>query len=174
MKKLLLVIALVLAFGVTKTYAITESELYSKLTQEYEVNGVKFKATDAQKNLIKQYLDQYEVSSGDADYIVSKLEETFGILRNSGKKSFYDLSSSDKQTIIAIVADVSANTSLDCAIVDGELVVYQPDTNKTEVFYEAPVNPIAQTDSTSTIVIASLGLVSLLGIGLALYKVKNA
>ena len=160
MKKLLLVIALVLAFGVTKTYAITESELYSKLTQEYEVNGVKFKATDAQKNLIKQYLDQYEVSSGDADYIVSKLEETFGILRNSGKKSFYDLSSNDKQTIIAIV--------------DGELVVYQPDTNKTEVFYEAPVNPIAQTDSTSTIVIASLGLVSLLGIGLALYKVKNA
>ena len=174
MKKLLLVIALVLAFGVTGVYAITESELYSKLTQEYEVNGVTFKATDAQKNLIQQYLDQYEVSSGDADYIVSKLQETFNILKNSGKTSFYDLSSSEKENIISIVADVSANTSVDCAIVDGELIVYQPGTDKTEVFYDTPVNPIAQTDSSSTLVIAGLGLVSLLGIGLALYKVKKA
>lgn len=174
MKKLLLVIALVLAFGVTKTYAITESELFTKLTQEYEVNGVTFKANDSQKTQIERYLDQYEISSGDADYIVSKLEETFGVLRNSGKTSFYDLSSSDKQTIVAIVADVSANTSLDCAIVDGELVVYVPGTDKTEVYYDTPVNPIAQTDSTSTMVIAGLGLVSLFGIGLALYKVKNA
>ena len=174
MKKLLLVIALVLAFGVTKTYAITESELYSKLTQKYEVNGVTFEATDSQKTLIERYLDQYEVSSADADYIVSKLEEAFNVLKESGKTSFYDLSSSDKQDVIALVADVSSSTSLDCAIVDGELVVYVPNTSKAEVFYDAPVNPIAQTDSTSTMVIAGLGLVSLLGIGLALYKVKNA
>ena len=174
MKKLLVVIALVLAFGVSKAYAITESELYTKLTQEYEVNGVTFKATDSQKTLIERYLDQYEVSSADADYIVSKLQAVFNVLDASGKTSFYDLSSAQKQQIVGIVADVSANTSVDCAIVDGELVVYVPNTNKGEVFYDTPVNPIAQTDSYSTMIIAGLGLVSLLGIGLALYKVKNA
>jgi len=174
MKKILLIIALVFAFGVTNAYAISESELYSKLTEEHKVNGVTFKANDAQKNLIKQYLDQYEVSSSDADYIVTKLEETFNILKNSGKKSFYDLSSTDKNKIISIAANVSTNTSLDCAIVDGEFIVYVPGTNKGEVFYASSVNPIAQTDSSSTLIIAGLGIVSLLGIGLALHKVKNA
>jgi len=173
MKKFL-VLLVALSFGLVSVSAMTEAELKEKLTQSYTVNGVTFQANDQQKTLIETYLNDYDVSSSDADLIYSKLQSALQILENSGKKSFYDLSSSDKNSIIALVSDVTANTSVDAAIVDGKLVVYVPGTSSATVFYKAPVNPIAQTNSNRSVIIAGLGLVSLLGITLAFKKIKNA
>ena len=173
MKKCL-VLLMALVFGLTSVSAMTEDELKEKLTQSYEVNGVVFKANDQQKTMIERYLEQYDVSSADADLIYSKLQAAFDILRASGKKSFYNLSSSDKNRIVALVGDVSANTSVNAAIVDGNLVVYVPGTPNGSVFYKAPVNPIAQTDSNRSVIVAGLGLISLLGLALAFRKIKNA
>ena len=173
MKKCLVLLAAVV-FGLTSVSAMTEAELKEKLTQSYEVNGVTFQANDQQKVEIERYLNLYEVSSDDADYIYSKLQAALEILRASGKKSFYNLSSSDKNRIVALVADVTANTSVDAAIVDGLLVIYEPGTTSGTVFYKSPVNPIAQTDSNRSVIVAGLGLISLLGLALAFRKIKNA
>ena len=176
MKKVLLLV-LLFVIGVANVKAITESELLERLTKSYTVNGATFQATDEQKVLIERYLDQYDVSSAHADYIASILEEAIERLRASGKTSFYDLSASDKQRIIALVADVAANTSVDCAIVEGNLVVYVPGSNRAEVFYESPVTPTKVgkiTQTNRTLVLSGFGLFSVIGIALALRKIRNA
>lgn len=171
------VFVVAMVFGIAAVNAMTESQLLEKLTGQFYVNGVVFEATDSQKELIATYLDQYEVSSADCDYIAAQVDAVFDVLRNSGKTSFYDLSAAEKSQIVSLVADVSANTSVDVAIVSGELVVYVPGTNKGEVFYKTPVNPdvngeIAQTNR--TVVIAGLGIFSLIGMAFAFGKIRNA
>ena len=66
MKKVMFLLV-ALFIGLVSVNAMTESELEAKLTKSYTVNGSTFKASDSQKVLIKRYLDQYEVSSSDAD-----------------------------------------------------------------------------------------------------------
>lgn len=171
------VFVVALVFGITSVSAMTESQLLEKLTGKFEVNGVIFEATDSQKELMKTYLDQYEVSSADCDYIAAKVDAVFDVLRASGKTSFYNLSAAEKSQIVSLVGDVAANTSVDVAIVSGELVVYVPGTNKGEVFYKAPVNPgsngeIAQTNR--SVIIAGLSIFSLIGLAFAFGKIRNA
>ena len=176
MKKLLLLI-IPFIIGLSSVNAITKNELLERLTKSYEVNGVTFQATDSQRTLIERYLAQYEVSSKDADYVVQKLEEVLNVLKTSGKKSFYDLSTSDKQKIISLVADVATNTSIDVAIVSGELIVYVPNTNKGEVFYKAPVTPTANgeiTQTNRTLILSGLGIFTVIGMTLAFRKIRNA
>ena len=159
---------------IVRVDAISEDELYTKLTQEYVVNGATFRPTDSQKNLIKRYLDQYDVSSEHANYIVGKLEEVFGVLKDSGKTSFYDMSTSEKQKVVDLVGEVATNTSVDVAVVDGELIVYEPGSNKTEVFYEAPVKPVEVAQTSRTLIMAGLGIFTVVGFALALRKIRNA
>ena len=176
MKKFLVLLVLFIV-GVVNVRAITESELLEKLTKSYTINGATFQATDEQKVLIERYLNQYEVSSAHADYIVGKLEEVLNVLKDSGEKSFYDLSNGDKQRIISLVADVAVNTSVDCAIVDGKLVVYVPDSNRGEVFYESPVNPVKTgkiTQTNRTLIMAGFGLFAVIGMAFALRRVRDA
>ena len=171
MKKLLVVI-IALFVGLVSVNAMTESELEEKLTKAYNVNGVVWQATDSQKVLVKRYLDQYEVSSADADYIASKLDAAIAIIKNSGVKELKNLSKADKEKIIALVADVSANTSVKAAIIKGNLVVYVPGTN--DVFAKEEISPkngdVVQTSSNLTIAIA--GVISVLGIAVAVRKLR--
>ena len=171
MKKIVLLFV-ALFIGMLSVNAMTESELEEKLTKGYTANGVTFQATDSQKVELKRYLDQYDVSSADCDYIASKLDEAIAIVKASGVKDLYKLSRADKDKIIALLADVSANTSVKAAIVKGYLVVYVPDTN--EVFSKDQIFPkngdIAQTSSGLTIAIA--GVISVLGVAVALRKLK--
>ena len=171
MKKLL--VFLFAAFiSVTSVSAMSTKQLKAKLTDTYKVNGATFKASDAQKTAMEQYLNQYTVSKTDADYIAGKLDEAFNILKNSGKTSFYKMTKSDKNKIVALVSDVATHTSVKAAIVKNNLVVYKPGTN--EIFYETPINPIngdiVQTSRGLTVVIA--GVISAIGIAIALRKVK--
>ena len=170
--KKLLVILVALFVGLVSVNAMTESELEAKLTKRYTVNGLIWEATDSQKVLIKRYLDQYDVSSADADYIASKLDAAITVIKNSGVKELKKLSKADKDKIIAYVADVSANTSVKAAIVKGYLEVYVPGTN--EIFAKEEINPkngdVVQTSSSLTIAIA--GVVSVLGIAVAVKKLK--
>lgn len=171
MKKLLVFI-FALFIGIVSVSAMSEKELKTKLTKEYKVNGVTFKATDTQKTALEQYLNQYNVSSSDADYIAGKLDEAFNILKASGKKSFYDMTTADKKKIVALVSDVATNTSVKAAIIKNNLVIYKPGTNN--IFYETPIYPvngdIVQTSRGLTVAVA--GIISAIGIAIALKKVK--
>lgn len=171
MKKLLVFI-FALFIGTVSVSAMSEKELKTKLTKEYKVNGVTFKATDAQKTALEQYLNQYDISSSDADYISNKLDEAFNILKASGKKSFYDMTTADKKKIVALVSDVATSTSVKAAIIKNNLVIYKPGTN--EIFYETPIYPvngdIVQTNRGLTVAVT--GIISAIGIAIALKKVK--
>ena len=171
MKKLVLVL-IALFVGLVSVNAMTESELEEKLTAKYTVNGVVWEATDNQKELVKRYLKEYEVSSTDADYISGKMDAAMNIVKNSGVTNLYKLSRTDKDKIIALVADISANTSVKAAITKGYLVVYAPGTDneyaKEQIF---PKNgDVVQTSSTATVAIA--GIISVLGVAVALRKLK--
>ena len=171
MKKFLVFLVAV-SFGLASASAMTEAELKEKLFQSYTVNGAKFEATDEQKNLIETYLNQYEVTSADADVIYAKLQAAFDVLKKSGKTKFEDLNASQKKEITDLVADVDATPSMDVAIVNGKLVVYVPNTNRAKDYYRTPVEPIAQTNR--SLIVAGLGLFSVLGMALAFKKIKNA
>ena len=127
---------------------------------------------DQEKNLIETYLDQYEISSSDADYIWEKVLAAFDVLKNSGKKKFQDMSAAEKASIVALAGEVDENTSIECAIVDGVFILYEPNTRRQNVFHKTPVYPIAQTNS--GLLAAGLGVISVLGIALAFRKIKNA
>ena len=173
MKKVV-VFLFALCFGLTTVNAMSENEFKEKLTESYTINGAVFRADDQEKVLIERYLNTYELSNEDADYIYDKLLEAKDILTQSGKKRFHDLSKEDKNRIIALVSDVATNTSLDAVIVKGELIIYVPGSNKSEKFYVTPVDrdtPIAQTSRSTYMV--SFGFVSMFGIAVALRK-KNA
>ena len=172
MKKVLVFI-FALFISITSVSAMSEAKLKEKLTATYKVNGSTFKASDAQKTALDQYLSQYTISSSDADYIAGKVDEAFDVLKNSGKKSFYDMKKADKDKVIALVSDVATHTSVKAAIVKNNLVIYKQ--GSTDIFYETPINPvngdIVQTSRGLTVAIA--GIVSAIGIVIALLVVKN-
>lgn len=171
MKKIMFFLV-ALFVGLVSVNAMTESALEEKLTKKYTVNGVVWEATDSQKVLVKRYLDQYEVSSADCDYIAGKFDEAMAIVKASGVKDLYKLSRADKDKIIALVADVSANTSVKASITKGTLVVYVPGTS--DIFAKEQIFPkngdVVQTSDSLTISIA--GLISVVGIAIALRKIR--
>ena len=169
MKKFLVFLVAVV-FGLATVSAMTEEELKEKIFEGVTVNGSTFKPNDQQKTAAERYLNLYEVSSADADLIWEKIQASFDVLRDSGKKTFQEMSAADKARVVALVSDIDANTSVSCAIVDEVLVVYEPDTG--EVFYKDPVTPIAQTNR--DLIAAGLGVISVLGMALAFRKIKNA
>ena len=106
------------------------------------------------------------------DEVKDEYNKPFDVLRNSGKKRFYDMTQAEKQQVKDLVIEVANNTSVKVAIVKDNLVVYKPGT--TDIFYETPINPvngdIVQTSRGLTVAVA--GIISAIGIAIALRKVK--
>ena len=172
MKKAL-VFLFALFVGTVSVNAMSESKLIEKLSQEIKVNGATYKISDSQKTALEQYLNQYDISSSDADFIAEKFDAAFDVLKNSGKKRFYDMTKAEKQKVKDLVIEVANSTDVDATIIKDNLVVYKPGT--TDIFYETPINPvngdIVQTSRGLTVAIA--GIVSAIGIVIALLVVKN-
>lgn len=165
-----LVFIFVAFIGISNVSAMSESKLKTKLTSEFKVNGATFKASDSQKTALEQYLNQYDISKTDADYVAKKVDEAFDILRASGKKSFYDMSKADKNKVVALVSDVAANTSIKAAIVKNNLVIYKQ--GSSDIFYETPINPIDVVQTSRGLTVAIAGIISAIGIAIALTRVK--
>ena len=120
---------------------------------------------------ILMILAQLEFTFG-WDYISGKIDEAIAIIKASGVKDLYKLFLSDKDKIIALVADISANTSVKASITKGYLVIYVPGTS--DIFAKEQIFPkngdVVQTSDNLTIAVA--GLVSILGIAVALRKLR--
>ena len=132
MKKLLLLLLVVSGFivGYKNSYAMTEKELKNKLTASYIVNGEKYSIPNDSKVLAERYLDQYDVSSKDADYIAARIDEAVKIIQESGKTNFKDFSKDTKEKLKALVEKVSANTSVKATVMKNSVVVYTPEGEK--------------------------------------------
>ena len=132
MKKIITLLLFVSCFiiGINNTYAMTEKELEEKLIKSYKVNGENYSISNDIKVLAKRYLDQYEVSSKDADYIAARIDEAVKIIQESGKTNFKDFSKETKEKLKALVEKVSANTSIKATVTRNSIVVYTPNGEK--------------------------------------------
>ena len=165
-----LVISLLL-LGVKNVNAMTEAQLKTKLTQSITINGTEVSLTADEKNLVTKYLNEYEVSSKDADYISGKVDEAISILKSEGKTDFKELSSSAKTKLKALVSDVAANTSVNATVTNGSIVIYNGDGT---VFAEVD-KLVKQTGTESnklTIVASIAAAVTLVGAYFVVRQVK--
>ncbi len=169
-KAFLTVLAAVLVLGATNVSAMSESELKAKLTKTYTINGVEYKADASVVKQISDYLDTFEVSADDADFIAQKVDEAVKVVEESGVKDVKKLSSTAKNTILDKVAEISANTSVKMNVAeDGTVVVYNPNTGAE---WSRVTDLIKYTDNSAILMVA--GIVSVLGIAVATRKIAKA
>ena len=129
MKKLYLALVMALMFGgIFNVKAMTEDELKTKFKNGYVINGETIKPDSYQMSEIERYLNKYDVSATDADFISEKVDEIYNIAKASGAKTFTDLPDSDKTKIVAIVAEISNNTSVKASLTkNGVLTIFESD-----------------------------------------------
>lgn len=175
MKKLsyvLLVFAML--FTVSNAKAMTKSELIEKLTKTYVIDGEEIKISDAQKVEVERYLDKYELTSEEADYIAGKVDEVVAIAQESKAKSFSDLTSAEVDKIVSIVSNVSENTKVNATLTKGgKLTIYEEDGKTPFTVITDKDNGIQNTDNNYFIIITA-SAISLIGIAIITKKVANA
>ena len=148
MKKLCLLLLAALFFvGVARVNAITEDELKDILTQTIEINGAKVHVDDATKTAIERYLNQYDVSSADADYIKGKVNTAISILKSEGQTDFKKLSQSAKNKLKQLVVDITNNTTVHATVTNGSVIVLD---DQGEPFFEVD-HLVKQTGSSTTL-----------------------
>ena len=116
--------------GMVNVSAMSESKLLEKLTVTYDINGYKYTLRDGDKVLAKRYLDLYNVSSSDCDYIAGKIDEAVGAMRDSGVTDFSDFSklpSSLRTKLKQYVFDIADNTKVKATVKKGKVVIFNPD-----------------------------------------------
>ena len=165
MKKcsMLLLVALAMFGFSVSANAITEDELASKLTATYDVNGNEISLRDTEKVLVEQYLAKNEISESDADYIAGKVDEAIAILRNANVTNVNDLSTADKNKLVALVSDISDNTAIKATVLSGGVLSIQ-NIDGTE-FARVTKEAIRQTGTNNVLLIT--GVISLVGLAIA-------
>ena len=163
MKKICaVIIAVCLLFGVSNVSAMSKANLKKKLTQTITINGVKVSVDNDTKAAIERYLDQFNVSSTDADYIAARVDKAIEILKGEGQTDFTKLSATAKSKLKALVEEISTNTSVHATVTNGSVVVYNP--NDGSEFFEATklvkhtglgTSPLAIIAGLSVIVVAA-------------------
>ncbi len=173
MKKVILILALVMIFGMVNVKALTESDLKTKLLNGFVIGGETIKPTDAQKNEIERYLNKYDLSDADATTISNKVDEIYYIAKNAGAKGYTELSSADKSKIVSIVAEISNQTSVKASLTtNGVLTIFESD-GKTPFTKISDQDITKQTGSSNVIIITAV-IVSVLGAAYVFKKVKEA
>ena len=155
MKKLGILLFIALLFvGVVKVNAITEDELKEALTQTININGTKVSVDDATKTAIERYLNQYEVSSADADYIKARIDTAVSILKSEGQTNFKNLSQDAKDRLKALVVEISNNTSVKATVTNGSVVILDA---SGDTFFEVD-HLVKQTGSGVTLTAVMAGV----------------
>lgn len=171
MKRGLLVLLIALSvFGVTNVKAMNESDLRTKMTASYTINGATFKLDDYVVVQIDRYLDTYEVSPEDCDYIAGKVDEAVAIVEAGNATSMDQVSASERKQLSGLVTDVNNNTSVKATVKSGTVIIYDPNTGAE---FTRLTPPAKQTGTTDYILLSS-GIIALAGIGaLVIKKGKN-
>lgn len=153
--------------------AMSKSELETKLTKSYTVNGTTFKLSTGDANKVKSYLEQNEISETDCDYIAAQLDKAIEIVENSGVKDLSKLSTSSKNEIKALVNNVGANTAVPVSIKNGNLFVGYVD-EPTKAFYNDKVDVKTDVKYTSgNIVLTVAASIAVIGIVAIAAKAKK-
>lgn len=174
MKKLsYLLLAVVVFFMGTNAYAMTEAQLKSKLTQAYVVGGKTISATPSTVAELERYLNTHDLSAADCDYIASKFDEALAIAQAAGAIRWSDLNSTDKNKIVALVSNISSNTSVKATLTaGGNLTIYEADGSVFSVLSDIDV--VIQNTNNNYFIIVIASVISLLGVVVIAKKVAGA
>ena len=158
MKKLSYVLlAAILFFGFFKVNAATEEELKDALFGTVKINGSEYRLDDGTRTAVERYLNEYDVNSSDADYIITRINTAKSILESEGEPNFKNLSSSAKNRLKALVVEIDEHTSVKATVTNGSVVVKDGSGNK---FYE--VTKLVKQTGSETSVTALIAGISLL------------
>lgn len=170
-KKITLALLLAAGFIVTAPVnAMTESELKDKLTDTYTVNGRTDKLDSGVVTQVERYFEKNEVSSEDCDYISNKIDEAIALIEKGNATEWHQLSSKEKESLIALVDDISNKTSVKASLSKGgELTIY----NEDGTVFTKLSNLIKYTDN-SVVSILVVGAISLVGLLIITKKIVKA
>ncbi len=175
MKKTLfaVVTAAVVLFGATNVHAMTEDQLREKLSGTFEVNGKEVRVPEEYLLQMENYLDKYDLSDNDANYISDKIDEAISSVK-SGAKSFSELTSAERQKMVSIVADIREHTSVKATLTDSvngaKLVIYEADGVTPFAVIEDKIKETGVNNSITLIASA----ISVLGLAFVVKKVAKA
>ena len=174
-KKLLLVIVvLLLSVMSINVNAMSESELVTKIKKTYVVNGIELKVSASQLTELERYLNKYELSSEDCDYISNKIDEVVKLAQDAKATSYSDLTNDEATKLIAIVSDVSENTSIKATLTKGGiLTIFEEDGKTPFTVINDKDGGIKNTDNNYFIIVIA-SVISLLGVVVITKKVAGA
>ena len=174
MKKFLLSLAIVgMLFVAMPVHALSEADLAAKFKKSFKVGNDTVSIDSDTKVLVERYLNTYEVSEEDCEYIANKIDEAISILQKDGHYEVSKMSTSTKDKLKALVTDVSSHTNVKGTTKKGAVVIYKP--NSTETFAEV-TRLVKQTgNETNTIaIVASVALlITVAGACLVVRQVKS-
>ncbi len=172
-KKIFLVIVAILALFTTKNvFAMSEAELTAKVKATYDINGHQLKVPTKYVNLYEDYVDQYELTSEDCQYIADQIDMIVAAAKKNGVTSVKELQTKCAEELRTACANVSANTGVKATILADGRVSVSKYNNPNEIFAIIGVNIATNTGSASLVFIA--GIITLIGASLLVYKIKKA
>ncbi len=173
----ILLLAVVTLAGVTNVYAMSEADLKAKASQDYYVNGVKADVPANYIKLLNDYLDAFNVSEADCQYIADQIDYLYSVAQTKNITNAKEMRQKAYAEVKTVASNVSANTKVKVTV-EGNGVVdlkYYDDPSKTfrKIQFTENGEIIAKnTGSVSLLYVA--GVVSLLGAGLLVYRIRKA
>ncbi len=159
MKKLMaLVLAGIFFFvGVNSVSAMSESDLKAKFEETLTLNGEKYGLSSGVIRLVERYLNEYDVSEADADYIAERIDKAKSIIEKDGHPVFNDFSESNKKALKTLVDEIALHTTVDATCTKKSVIVKDADG---DVFAE--VTELVKQTGTETSKLALMSSISLI------------
>ena len=184
MKKLSAIFfALLLVFAfVCHVEAKTEQDLIDELSKSVELsNGKEYKLESDDLNAAKQYLNKYELTSTEVDYILEQIEAAKKIIKKEDTGVYAKFSTENQKALKKLVENVAKYTTVDAEAKNGNVIVYNTDENgnRLEPFHKSDKlvtsGRLAQTGSSNTMtILASISLlIVLIGTVLVAKEIKT-
>lgn len=177
MKKGLMVVVAVFAAvfmftGVKNVSAMTENDLRTKVNAGATINGNTITVPTRYLNLFNDYLDQYELTDSDCQYISDQIDVLIDAARNNGVTSFADMETKCASQIRQACANVSANTGVKATVLSNGNVSVSKYQLPNEVFAVVGTHLAVNTGTASLLFIA--GIITLIGVCLLVNKARKA
>ncbi|MBQ8131725.1 MAG: hypothetical protein IJ193_04465 [Bacilli bacterium] len=168
----ILVLVAVAFMSVTNVSAMTEAELRTHVKSSYTVGGTTVTVPAEYIKQFEDYLDAFEISSEDCQYIADQLDYLRNVAQNNGVKSASEFEQKCAAEIKAAVSRVSANTGVKATVLSNGKLQVSKYNKPNETFVVAGTNIATNTGSASLLYIA--GIITALGATLLVFRVRKA
>lgn len=168
----ILVLAAVAIMSVTNVSAMTEAELRTHVKSSYTVGNTTVTVPAEYIKQFEDYLDAFEISSGDCQYIADQLDYLRGVAQRNRVKSASEFEQRCAGDIKDVVAKVSANTGVHATVLSNGKLQVSKYNKPNETFVVAGTHIATNTGSASLLYVA--GIITALGATLLVFRVRKA